>query len=113
VKNKIDLLESLGYKVHLKHVRTRYPDASAPPNEKGGHTIAIIKKGDEVVVQTWAHCLATENYNKKIGANIALGRAIHALGLFKKGQAKDLSRVPEWENPEIMAMEEARASRYL
>lgn len=46
---------------------------------RGGHTIAkvVLADGSEIVGE--AHCSARDNYSKKIGRDIALGRALAAL----------------------------------
>lgn len=85
VKQKIDLLESQGYKVHLKHLRRDTQpikfDEVSPLSPLGGTTVAIIKQGEDIVAKGVAKCSDQDNYNKKIGANIALGRALRKLRL--------------------------------
>lgn len=86
VKEKIELLERVGYDVQLEHKRNlvrRYPnkmDQSLMLSPKGGETVVttIGRQGKRVFT---AQCSEYDNYNKSIGAHIALGRALKGLGL--------------------------------
>lgn len=48
-------------------------------DEKGGTTVATILDGDKIVARGRAKCHPRENYNKRLGRAIALGRALKAL----------------------------------
>lgn len=82
MKDKIDALAEQGLEVDILHMRRystpekfdEYPTLLA----KGGVTVANILslEDGELVVQGKAYCSEQENYNRKIGGHIALGRAI-------------------------------------
>jgi hypothetical protein len=50
---------------------------------KGGVTEARILRGDEVLAEGKALCRPDENFNRKLGRNIALGRALKALKAYE------------------------------
>lgn len=56
---------------------TRREHPAIPPNPRGGFTIATFISPDKtVIVQGAAHCSHRDNYNKKLGRTIAIGRAL-------------------------------------
>lgn len=59
---------------------TRFEHPSVPPEPRGGFTIATLISPDKtVLVQGTAHCSRRDNYSKKLGRNIAVGRALSKL----------------------------------
>jgi hypothetical protein len=82
VEDKIKYLESQGWRVELEHQR-RYTNRVGPYlslEAKGGFTRAkIIAPDEKVIIKSEAICSIEDNYNRKIGANIALGRLIKKL----------------------------------
>lgn len=75
LKDHIDRLREEGFEVEILHFRTLDPHGFLD-DPKGGHTISIIKNknGDEIA-RARAICRKDENYNKKLGGSISLGRA--------------------------------------
>lgn len=88
---QIKELEELGYEVDIEHrrkyeLKEKLHDGLILLEEevlcaKGGTTIAYIFKGDDAASVGYADCSKHENYNRKIGASIALGRARKSLGV--------------------------------
>lgn len=84
-------LRESGWQVRVSHNRrftlsggdfygTRYEHPAIPPQPRGGFTVATLISPDRtVLVQGTAHCSLNDNYSKKMGRNIAIGRALHAL----------------------------------
>jgi hypothetical protein len=78
-----------GYKVEYTHNRLyehlpRGMSFVTTLSAKGGSTKAEIFDGAGVLVTTGvAACSIDENYNKKIGRNVSLGRALKSLELIK------------------------------
>ena len=80
-------LRQSGYKVRVIHKR-EYTYTSGPfftdktikkesrMNEKGGYTFVEIRTPDEKEYFGEAKCSDLDNYNKKVGVQIALGRAL-------------------------------------
>jgi hypothetical protein len=85
VEDKIKYLESQGWTVELEHQRryTNHTVGGRPYlslEAKGGFTRAkIIASDEKVIIKSEAICSIEDNYNRKIGANIALGRLIKEL----------------------------------
>lgn len=105
LKEQIEELNKKGYKVEIEHRRFNNPryifikkalqfpnteyreivklDLAQPqklpkdeiPVPKGGLTIARIIDGENLLVEGQALCHINDNFCRKIGANIALGRA--------------------------------------
>lgn len=96
LQDKIQSLQAEGYDVDIEHHRLydevvmldggimpRPKDAILPfhrvVSPKGGSTRAIIKRvateESIVIAEAWAECCLEDNYNRNIGAQIALGRA--------------------------------------
>lgn len=71
-------LRSQGYTVKVRHNRARPSDTLASVDPKGGSTEVRIEK-DGVGASGEAVCSAKDNYSRKVGRNIALGRALKAL----------------------------------
>ena len=67
-----------GYTV--KYYHSRHVGADGRPTPKGGRTQAIISdSSDNVVCSGYAFCSDKDSFNRKIGRNIALGRALKDL----------------------------------
>jgi hypothetical protein len=89
----ISELEELGYEVDIKHNRLYDVVKSVSETDtidyvienrvapRGGWTVAHIIKDGAIVVSAEAICSKHENYSRKIGALIALGRARKELGV--------------------------------
>lgn len=70
----LEQLREDGYRVQVRHVRPR----GLPP--KGGST--YVRVGDPLrgwTVEGHARCSVQDNYNRRIGLTIALGRCLKAL----------------------------------
>lgn len=63
-------LRSKGYKVRVLHFRPK--DIS----NLGGYTVVQIRTPDGQEIEGKAICSNKENYNKKLGVKIAVGRAL-------------------------------------
>ncbi len=78
LKEMIDEVQRQGYVVNIQHIRYQNDEGISP---KGGYTLASITPnyGSDLayVIQGKAECSFEDNYNKKLGAQIALGRAMH------------------------------------
>lgn len=74
-------LRNLGYKVRVLHFRERFfkprMDTSINGYEspKGGHTRVIIDSPNGNHYEGTAICSKRDNYNKKLGVKIAIGRS--------------------------------------
>lgn len=73
---KIKELEASGYVVNVDHWRYFNDDNKFSP--RGGQTNIEIIDGisDKVVAKGCSICSEEDNYNKKLGLQIALGRAL-------------------------------------
>lgn len=82
-----------GATVHVKHLRyfeellspiTTYEAGifavAGPPKPKGGITLAEIEFADGTITRGYARCNPLDTYNKAIGRNVAIGRALKAAG---------------------------------
>ena len=91
----VQQLRNAGYKVRVLHNRlyngyhkwqvgavesARYGYGPIDPDAKGGSTQVVIDSPDGQHYQGLAICSKKENYNKKMGVRIALGRS----GVFSK-----------------------------
>lgn len=72
----ISELRSKGYRVFVDHDRTHVFNHNGETPPKGGRTVVKILKDDEVVAEGTSFCSELDNYNRKIGRNISLGRAM-------------------------------------
>jgi len=66
-------LRQAGYKVRVLHFRNKNNDTFL---EKGGKTIVQIKTPSGQEFEGKAVCSEKDNYNKRIGLQVALGRAL-------------------------------------
>ena len=53
---------------------------AGPPEPKGGGTLAEIEFADGTTIRGYARCNPLDTYNKAIGRNIAIGRALKLAG---------------------------------
>lgn len=66
-------LRACGYKVRVLHHRKMNPCGVSC---KGGTTVVQVRTPDGTELEGIAVCSKKENYNKKLGVSIALGRAL-------------------------------------
>lgn len=71
-------LRQSGYKVAVKHV--------IKTHAQGGFTTVKLRNPEGREVIDAAICSDKDQYNKKLGVKIALGRALKQLGKAKKGE---------------------------
>jgi hypothetical protein len=87
----IEQLRHSGYKVKVLHNRlyngvyiwqnrVKQIDGPIDPDAKGGSTMVIIDSPDGQHFEGVAICSKKENYNKRMGVKIALGRALYGSG---------------------------------
>jgi hypothetical protein len=82
---KIEDLRKTGFKVRVLHQRNyvrRHPnkmDMSVTLSGKGGYTKIEITTPSNKIVVGEAHCNVLDNFNRKLGNKIALGRALKLL----------------------------------
>lgn len=104
----VQQLRNMGYKVRVLHNRLyngyhkwqvgarEYIQHYAPidPDAKGGSTQIIIDSPSGQHFQGLAICSKKENYNKKMGVRIALGRALNPANdnSYESVQNADLTR---------------------
>lgn len=69
----VESLRKLGWKVRVRHFRR---EASSEINPRGGKTIVEITLPDGRTICGSARCSRKENFNKRLGVQIALGRAM-------------------------------------
>lgn len=72
----IKTLRKSGYKVRVLHFRNIFDNKSL---EKGGKTVIQIRTPDGQEIEGQAVCSDKDNYNKRIGIQIALGRALSSI----------------------------------
>lgn len=79
--NNVEELRKSGYKVRVKHFRREKTmqkmdgGVVQTPSERGGHTIVQVRTPDGEELEGVAVCSTKDNFNKRIGVRIALGRA--------------------------------------
>ncbi len=76
--NTVESLRKKGYKVRVHHYRKHGEQSS--PTSCGGKTVVEITTPDGITLVGKARCNRKENYNKKLGVRIALGRAMIGSG---------------------------------
>lgn len=69
----VESLRKLGWKVRVRHFRR---EAKSEINPRGGKTIVEITLPDGRTLCGFARCSRKENFNKRLGVEIALGRAM-------------------------------------
>lgn len=75
-------LRQKGYKVRVFHTRRYIADENGQfrePHPTGGSTEVQIYQEDKIVTQGDSRCSDKENYDRKKGTRIALGRALDKL----------------------------------
>jgi hypothetical protein len=72
--NTVESLRKKGYKVRVHHCRKH--GGQPNPTACGGKTVVEITTPDGTTLVGKARCNRKENYNKKLGVRIALGRAM-------------------------------------
>ena len=82
----VEGLRASGYKVRVMH--TRRPNSEGL-NARGGKTVVEVTTPDGTTLVGVSRCSRKENFNKKLGVRIALGRAFASI------QNKGLQEVPE------------------
>ena len=75
-KSSLDALKTQFDKVYLKHIR----------EDKSALTVAILVKGDKAYVGA-SKCHEGDNFNREIGRNVSLGRALSLSKDLKKEQS--------------------------
>lgn len=79
----IAALENQGYDVRVLHDRAFI---KGKPRDKGGRTVVFIRYSDGLTAAKGeAVCSSKDNYNRKLGLTIALGRAMKELEQTKIG----------------------------
>ena len=69
----VEYLRKSGYKVRVKHFRKMSPEGI---RARGGKTLVEITTPDGENLVGLARCSRNENFNKRLGVRIALGRAL-------------------------------------
>lgn len=69
----VGFLRSIGYKIAVHHHRRKDKDGTYKP--KGGKTVLIIDSPHNEHFEGTAVCSNSDNYDKKLGVRIALGRS--------------------------------------
>lgn len=72
--NTVESLRKSGYKVRVHHFRRTDKNKNKIPI--GGKTIVEVTTPDGSTLVGKSRCNRKENYNKKLGVRIALGRAL-------------------------------------
>lgn len=73
---KVHDLRKAGYKVRVLHCRRRDERTLTQVDCKGGETVIQITTPDGQDLEGRAKCSDKERYNKRVGVQIALGRAL-------------------------------------
>lgn len=69
----VEELRKSGYKVRVHHHRRSSVDGV---NSRGGKTVVEVTTPDGKTLYGYARCSRKENFNKRLGVRIALGRAL-------------------------------------
>lgn len=77
-------LREQGLVVDVVHYRAQKKDNPDAISEKGGQTVVTILEGEEQIACGQAVTSRKDNYNRKLGTAIALGRAMKALDTYKQ-----------------------------
>jgi hypothetical protein len=73
----VERLRKSGFKVRVKHYRLMNPCGIKP---RGGKTVVEITTPEGESLVGMARCSRNENFNKRLGVRIALGRAFKNKG---------------------------------
>lgn len=68
----VEELRKSGYKVRVKHFRRENSDGIV---SRGGKTVVEVTAPDGTTFVGMSRCSRKENFNKRLGVRIALGRA--------------------------------------
>lgn len=80
-KQLFEAVEALGYEVEITHHRrlvpvTKFGQTTVSTDPRGGSTqVDIVDKDGQVMASGTARCSDQDNYSRKVGVSIALGRA--------------------------------------
>ena len=89
----IKQLRQQGYKVRVRHsryFRAKYAGDQATVHARGGSTTIDITTPDKIHTVTGeSFCSLEDNFNRKVGNQIALGRALKNLENIKKCNANE------------------------
>ena len=69
-------LRKAGYKVRVLHFRNDHDSILGEFHPKGGRTVVQITTPDGQNLEGRANCSKKERYNKRVGVQVALGRAL-------------------------------------
>lgn len=72
----IEELRKAGYKIRVHHNRKLCPDGI---NARGGKTVVEVTTPDDTTLIGMSRCSRKENFNKRMGVRIALGRAMSSV----------------------------------
>lgn len=70
--SEVEKLRKSGFKVRVKHYRLMSPYGIKP---RGGKTVVEVTTPEGEGLTGMARCSRNENFNKRLGVRIALGRA--------------------------------------
>lgn len=73
---KVHDLRKAGYKVRVLHFRVHDDRVLGDVHPKGGETVIQITTPDGMNLEGRARCSEKELYNKRVGVQVALGRAL-------------------------------------
>jgi len=77
-------LRKQGYRVtviHNRHMSSPNYFGKTILKTKGGLTEVVIESNEQVMCRGHAVCSDKDDYNKKLGVRIALGRALKTMGM--------------------------------
>lgn len=74
-KMTVESLRKSGYKIKVQHHRKTIPAVKAI-NARGGKTVVEVTTPDGHTFVGISRCSRKENFNKRLGVRIALGRAM-------------------------------------
>lgn len=77
----VESLRGMGWKVRVLHHRKYTPEGV---NARGGKTFVEITLPDGRDIVGYSRCSRGENFDKKLGVRIALGRALAQIGILTK-----------------------------
>lgn len=72
----VEELRKDGYKVRVKHFRRTNSEGI---NSRGGKTVVEVTTPEGVTLVGISRCSRKENFNKRLGVRIALGRAFSSV----------------------------------
>lgn len=81
MKDLLRVLQDEPYHIRVFHSRVR--DENGVPSARGGSTTVVLqshKHGPEVAAAT-AYCSEKDNFCRRTGRNVAIGRALKKLGV--------------------------------